>query len=299
VAELEGQVEVLELSGDPEHRGKLDPLAIGLPELREELAASYLVELLRDPPSAWENAIDRAVRDAVRAGERCLGLVVDRLRAGDTDAGREAAEALDVLSDFGLARLGFATPREDSEPVASEASVITIRTPGLSLPDPGVSRETYTRAERVSVATLSLVAAQALRLVSSNRHRHKIVLLDEAWFFLSSVQGRALLNRVIRLGRAFNATVLVATQRLADLGDLSELFGVYLLFGQETEAEARAGLVQIGLDSETPLAQRITEYRQGLCLARDLDGRVGEMQVDLVFPELLAALDNTPKAVGA
>jgi hypothetical protein len=178
----------------------------------------------------------------------------------------------------------------------AEPSIITIRTPGLSLPDPGASRETYTRAERVSVATLTLVAAQALRLVSGNRQRHKIVLLDEAWFFLSSVQGRALLNRAIRLGRAFNATVLVATQRLADLGDLSELFGVYLLFGQETEAEARAGLAQIGLDSEAPLAYRLTEYRQGLCLVRDLDGRVGEMQVDLVFGDLLVALDSTPKA---
>ena len=65
---------MLELSGDAEHRGKLDPLQIGLPELREELAASYLIELLRDPPPAWENAIDRAVRDAVRAGERSLML---------------------------------------------------------------------------------------------------------------------------------------------------------------------------------------------------------------------------------
>jgi hypothetical protein len=300
VPELAGEVEVLELSGAPEHRGKLDPLAIGLPELREELAASYLIELLRDPPPAWENAIDRAVRDSVRAGERSLVCVVERLRGSEADAAREAGEALEVLSDFGLARLGFA-PRsqEGAQPAASEASVITIRTPGLSLPDPGASRETYTRAERVSVATLTLVAAKALRLVSGNRRRHKIVLLDEAWFFLSSVQGRALLNRVIRLGRAFNATVLVATQRLADLGDLSELFGVYLLFGQETEAEARAGLVQVGLEPEAPLGFRLTEYRQGLCLMRDLDGRIGEVQVDLVFPELLAALDNTPKAVAA
>jgi hypothetical protein len=300
VPELSGEIEVLELSGDPEHRGKLDPLAIGLPELREELAASYLIELLRDPPPAWENAVDRAVRDAVRAGKRSLMCVVERLRRSDVDAGREAGEALDVLSDFGLARLGFApSSQEGAQPAASEASVITIRTPGLSLPDPGASRETYSRRERISVATLSLVAAQALRLVSTNRQRHKIVLLDEAWFFLSSVQGRALLNRVIRLGRAFNATVLVATQRLADLGDLSELFGVYLLFGQETEAEARMGLVQVGLDSEAPLANRITEYRQGLCLMRDLDGRVGEVQIDLVFGDLLAALDNTPKAVAA
>jgi hypothetical protein len=180
--------------------------------------------------------------------------------------------------------------------VAGEPSVITIRTPGLSLPDPGASRETYTRAERVSVATLTLVAAQALRLVSGNRQRHKIVLLDEAWFFLSSAQGRGLLNRLIRLARAFNATVLVATQRLADLGDLSDLFGVYLIFGQETEAEARAGLAQIGLDPEGELGLRLTEYRQGLCLMRDLDGRVGEVQFDLVFPDLLAALDSTPKA---
>jgi hypothetical protein len=112
VPELEGRVEVLELSGDPRNRGKLDPLVIGLPELREELASSYLVELLRDPPPAWENAIDRAVRDAVRAGEESLLCVVARLRGADNDAAREAGEALEVLSDFGLARLGFAPIEE-------------------------------------------------------------------------------------------------------------------------------------------------------------------------------------------
>lgn len=176
-----------------------------------------------------------------------------------------------------------------------ERSVITIRTPGLTLPDPGASRDTYTRAERVSVATLSLVAALALRMVSGDRSRHKVLILDEAWFLLGSVQGRALLNRVIRLGRAFNATVLVATQRLADLGELSELFGTYFLFGQETEREARAGLAQIGRDPESATRLRLTEYRQGLCLMRDLEGRVGELQFDLVFPELLAALDSTPR----
>ena len=161
----QGEVEVLELSGDPRHRGKLDPLAIGLPELREELASSYLLELLRDPPPSWENAIDRAVRDAVRAGERSLLCVIARLRESEAGAAREAGEALEVLSDFGLARLGFADGEERAG-CRGEPSVITIRTPGLSLPDPGASRETYTRAERVSVATLSLVAAQALRLVS-------------------------------------------------------------------------------------------------------------------------------------
>lgn len=179
----------------------------------------------------------------------------------------------------------------------AEPSVITIRTPGLSLPDPGASRETYTRAERVSVATLALVAAKALRLVSGNRQRHKIVLLDEAWFLLASTQGRTLLNRLVRLGRSMNTTILLATQRLADLGDLSELVGVYFLFGQDSLTEAERALRMVDLDPEdAALRQRLTEYRQGLCLVRDLDGRVGEVQIDPVFGDLLEALDSTPKA---
>jgi hypothetical protein len=297
VPELAGEVEVLELSGDPRHRGKLDPLAIGLPELREELASSYLLELLRDPPPAWENAIDRAVRDAVRAGEESLSCVVERLSLSAGDASREAAQALEVLSDFGLARLGFADQisGRSEVPAGPATSVITIRTPGLSLPDPGASRETYSRAERVSVATLSLVAAKALRLVSTNRQRHKIVLLDEAWFLLASTQGRLLLNRLVRLSRSMNATILLATQRLADLGDLSELVGVFFLFGQDSIPEAERALAMIGLDPKDPaLRALLLEARRGLCLMRDLDGRVGVVQFDLVFPELLAALDNTP-----
>jgi len=84
------------------------------------------------------------------------------------------------------------------------------------------------------------------------------------------------------------------------LGDLSELVGVYFLFGQDSLPEAERALALVGLDPEdTALRSRLTEYRQGMCLMRDLDGRVGELQVDLVFPELLAALDNTPKAAQA
>lgn len=298
VPELDGSVEVLELSGAVEHRGKLDPLAIGLDELREELASSYLLELLPSPPPAWENAVQRAVRDAVRAGERSLTSVVARLREGDAREGQEVGDALEVISDFGLARLGFG--EGDGARLQAAGPVTTIRTPGLSLPDPRVSRETYTRAERISVATLSLVAALALRLVSGDRGRHKVVLLDEAWFVLASSQGRALLNRLVRLGRSSNTTVLLASQRLADLGDLSELVGTYFLFGQESDAEAARALELIGLDPKSAdLRGRLREYRKGRCLMRDLDGRVGELQFDLVFPELLEALDTTPRRAEA
>ncbi|MBS1891186.1 MAG: ATP-binding protein [Actinobacteria bacterium] len=295
LADVGDEVRLLELSADPEHRGKLDPLAIGLPELREELASSYLLELLRDPPPSWEVAIDRAVRDAVRDGEERLPSVVDRLRGVDAPGAREAAEALEVISDFGLARLGFADRTEVPGPVAV-SNLTTIRMPGLNLPEPGTERAAYTRSERVSVATLALVAALALKLISGERSRHKLVLLDEAWALFASSQGRALLNRLVRLGRAFNATILLVSQRLEDLGELSQLVGVSLLFGQDSLRAAAAGIEAIGLDpGEGGLAQRLTEYRRGRCLMRDLDGRVGEVQVD-PLPDLLAALDTSPGA---
>ena len=291
---LDGRVEVLELSAAEEHRGKLDPLAVGLEDLREELASSYFLELLREPAPSWENQIQRAVRDVVRRKGRSSLEVIDQLRLSDHPAAGEVADALEVVSDFGLARLGFGDGSEAQQ--RAVAPVTTIRTPGLTLPDPRASRETYTRAERISVATLALVAAYALRLVATDRSRHKVVLLDEAWFLLASPQGRTVINRLVRLGRAFNATVLLATQRLSDLGDLQDLIGTYLIFGQESDAEAARALELIGLDpQDRALNARLREFRKGRCLMRDLDGRVAEVQIDPADPQLLAALDTTPR----
>jgi hypothetical protein len=107
------------------------------------------------------------------------------------------------------------------------------------------------------------------------------VVLDEAWFLFASPQGRALLNRLIRLARAFNATILLLTHRIGDLGDLSELIGEWFIFGQDGEAEARAALEQarIPVTPELVAAQCATE-REGRCLLRDRHGRTAAMQHD-------------------
>ena len=292
LAELGERVGVLELSGDPAQQGKLDPLAIGLEDLREELACSYLLELLPGPSSTWENAVSLAVKDTVREGSRSLSRVVELLLTSDRAGARDAGEALEVIRDFGLARLGFG----DGQTTGIEAvkPVTTIRMPGLSLPEPSAARDTYTRAERVSVATLSLVAAYALQLISGDRSRHKVVGLDEIWFLLASPQGRQIINRLVRLGRAFNATLLLGTHRIGDLGDLADLIGVVLVFGQDSDEAASAALRFIGLEPTRELIGLVRELRAGRCLMRDLSGRVGEVQVDLVYPHLLQAFQTTP-----
>jgi hypothetical protein len=298
VPELEGRVAVIELSGDEEQRGRLDPLAIGLADMREELAASYFLELLRDPPPVWENAIQRAVRDTVREGGRSSLLVIEKLRRARSPEAREAGDALEVAGDFGVARLAFGTGAEAAETVA--APVMTIRTPGLTLPEAEAAPDSYTRAERVSVATLSLVAALAMRLVAADRSRHKVVLLDEAWFLLASRPGRALINRLVRLARAYNATVLIATQRLGDLGELADLIGQWFVFELKTEDEAKRALGYLALDTDDPARiQQLRELPAGRCLMRDLDGRVGELKFDLAPAHLLEAFATDPPGVPA
>lgn len=296
---LEGMVELVELSGAAGQQGRLDPLAIGIEDLREELAVSYLLELLRDPPASWENAISRAVKHTVNDGGRSSMLVIERLLAAKDDpAAREAGEALEVVCDLGLARLGFASGRpQEQQQQQTVPGVLSIRTPGLLLPDPAAARETYTRQERISTATLSLLAAYVIKLISSDRHQHKLVLLDEAHSFLATRQGRAVIARLVKMGRACNTTVLLATQLIGDLGELVDLIGTWFIFGQDSDAEAKRALTLLGLDGEDQaLIAMLRQARVGRGLMRDLHGRVGEIQTDPVDPQLLAALTTTPQA---
>jgi hypothetical protein len=69
IPELEGRVEVIEISGQERFRGMLDPLRIAPPSIREEVASAYLVELLPAAPPAWETHIRKAVRDAIGRGQ--------------------------------------------------------------------------------------------------------------------------------------------------------------------------------------------------------------------------------------
>ncbi|WP_354700510.1 hypothetical protein DSM112329_00789 [Paraconexibacter sp. AEG42_29] len=295
--DLHDRVGVLELTGAEGQEGRLDPMAIGLEDLREELTVSYLLELLRDPPASWEHAIARAVRDVTRdvtrEGGRTTRAVLVRLRELDAPAAAEVADALEVIADVGLARLGFGTAAATEELV--QRQLTTIRTPGLTLPEPGVSRETYTRAERISVATLSLVAALALRLVSNDRSRHKVVLLDEAWFLLASSQGRAVINRLVRLARAYNATVLLVTQRLDDVEEIRDLVGTWLIFGQDADSEATHALELLGVEPSPARVAMLRGARAGRCIMRDLQGRVAEVQVDCPDSGLLEAFNTTPR----
>ena len=299
VAGLDGLVDVVDVTAGEETRGLLDPLRIAPPTLREDLALSYFTAILRNPSDAWELEIQRAVQQVLQRGESSSLAVLEALEHSPNDDARRAGEALRTRGNSALGALAFGDSKLGVG--ATRAPITTIRTSGLQLPGPRTPREDMTHAERMSLATLSLVASYALRLVETSRgERGKLVVIDEAWSLLASTEGKALINRINRMGRAMDATLVLATQTLGDVGDLEKLVGTRVVFGLETREEAAAALELLGLDRDDEATiDRIRAYSAGQCLMRDVNGRVGELQIDLVFQRLVDALDTSPAGQGS
>lgn len=292
VAEI---TETIELSGADRHRGLLDPLRVGSEETREDLAYSFLTGVLPGPvPPVWQTRLRIAISESVAAGARNCGEVVRRLSGSADPDAIEAARAIEIHGRGGLAKLGLGTGGEPA-PDPAQAEVVSLRIAGLTLPLAGTPRAELLEEERIGLAVLRLLAAYALRLCATDPGRHSVLAMDEAWALLADSQGRALLERISRLGRSQNLTPILATQMLGDAAELEPLVGAFFAFGVETEEEARRALTLLRLDPDDEAARRrLTSHRAGRCHLRDFSGQVGQVQVE---PPawMLERLDTTPR----
>jgi hypothetical protein len=289
------QIETIELSGEERYRGLLDPMRIGAEETREDLTYNFLLSILPSPVKPeWQTQLRLAVSEAAAEGARSCGEVLARMARSQSPDAAEAARAIEVHGSGGLAKLGLGHEGTELAELG-DAQVVSLRIRNLTLPLAGTARSELLEEERTSLAVLRLLAAYALRLCASDTTRHSVLAMDEAWALTSDSQGRALLERISRLGRSQNITPILATQMLGDAAELEPLVGALFAFGVETEAEARKALELLRLDVDDEAAiQRLLGYRAGRCYLRDFEGQVAPMQVDPP-PWLLGELDTTPR----
>lgn len=300
-----GRAQVVELSGSS--TACLDPLAVFDGPDRIRYAVGFLSQLTGTSPTGLAGAtLAEAVRTVAEADGRLID-VIDRLRGrADVDGDRDAdtlARKLANLAREPVARLAFG----DGDVLTMDADYIVLWTPGLSLPDRDeLDRPGDLLPEQVVSQALLYLAAGIARTVAFADHRFAVALFDEAWSLTASPQGRALLLEGVRDGRKHNAAVWLVTQHPDDLGDdrLAELLGPRFVFRQSGDG-ARKACRLLGLDPDPRWIERletddpIEGLASGQCLFRDVRGRVGRIQVATAeTPELAAAIDTTPKAVG-
>jgi hypothetical protein len=292
--------ECVTLRPDPSLRGVLDPLRVAPEHLRQEVAVSFLRDLLparADP--RWETAVVAAVDRVISRAHRptCLE-VVKALTDGDA-VEAQVGGALAVYARSGLTQLGFADVEVKLPPVGqSQVTYVPIR--DLPGPEPGMRRSEYSQAERVGEQLVRLIAMFAMHLMGSERERLKLFSFDEGWRLLGDPAGRVLLSSLQRMGRSELAVPIISTQLVTDalIGEresLENLIGATFVFGMRSEAEAARALALVGLDPDDGRMRRsLLELEAGRCLLRDHRGRIEAIQVDVVVPSLLRALSTTP-----
>lgn len=299
--EVAPYVECVTLKPDSNLRGMLDPLRVAPPHLRQDVAVSFLRDLLpaRAEPS-WETAVVAAV-DAVlrRAREPTCLQVVQALQQGD-EIDAQVGKTLEIYARSGLTQLGFADPDIRLPPVgAAQVTYLPIR--DLPGPEPGTPRSEHSQAERVGEQIVRLIAMFAMHLLALDRDRLKVFSFDEGWRLLGDAVGRSLLASLQRMGRSELAVPIISTQLVSDtmLGERSSienLVGATFAFGMRSDAEAARALRLLGLDPEDArLRRRLLAFDCGRCLFRDHRGRVEAIKVDVVLPTLLRAFSTTPQ----
>lgn len=299
VESLKGSLYQIEFSRDKRFHGSLDPMWVPPVEMREGMTITYLCEVLnadrRDP--RCKTAMMEAINDAVEHEEWSLNAVVERLGSG-SKIGRELADELSTISRFGIASLAFGDRQDTNDILQTDRSFVTVRTPALTLPDAKVSKENYTEGERLSVATMGLVVGFAMRMMYERRDRHKLWFFDEAHTAVASRESAAALERAIRMGRAMNTTILLATQRASDISRLKHLIGMMIQHAPSSEQDAADGIELLGRDrmDQAFIRRMMSANQKGLCWIKDIEGRVGEVQIDPL--DLLDVFNTSAPKVG-
>lgn len=222
------------------------------------------------------------------------------------------------LIELPYANLVFAENADTNTSNTSKRRIIyTLR--GMAIPSAKTKPEAMTESQRFAVAIMYLLT----RLASSNLSQSltvkpgtntlgtppNLLVIDEANMVVGVDQGAQLVKESFGKGRSYNlATMLIdqLARRIANIeqegegeatgNQVSTTFG----FMQKSMPEARAMLPLYGRDGDDGLAAQFLKYPQGqlgtgYTLMRDVDNKIGLLEVTLVFREIAAAFDTNPQ----
>lgn len=210
---------VVKMSALEEEPGAFDPFRYAPGPIAAEIATNHILSVLGGPDGLTQEqqlmvgaALKKAGSITDNQGNysaRCVGDAFDFMT--DESVKKQIMQQVESSSLFAL---GIAL--EPLERFTKETGLVLIefdRKP--ELPDPTKLAATHTRPERIALASLRLVTRASLEMLSLAGGG--VLIVDEAWTFLSSTEGLAALTQLGREGRSLRILPIFATQRIADV----------------------------------------------------------------------------------
>lgn len=279
--------EVVTVSSLAEEPGLLDPFRFARPTDAAQIALAHILTVFVEMREEDEIKLSAGLTRAATAGARSVGeaLTDDLVPEEVRNLVMQQAEGAPLFA------MGVGDNSSDAHgSLGGDTGGLTLVQfdRQLDLPSQVAPVKEYNRNERIAVAAVRLVARAALEQMF--QHGGGVLVLDEAHVFLSSQEGRAILQRLGREGRSQRILPILATQRIADLvaneADMGSYLGRTMVMRMTDEREASAALNVCGLDATPERLSKLGEAgpdrEAGLPawgLLRGLNGRCAAVSV--------------------
>jgi hypothetical protein len=202
-----------------------------------QLLSRHILRVLRELPEADEIELSHGLLEGIRAGARCADQALEFVPLPGT---RALIRKLAATSP--LFALGFGS--EPGPPLATDRRLTLIEfDQKLDLPNADVAGARLPRSQAEALAAINLVTRASVSMLA--RAGGGVLILDEAWTFLSNSDSLAFVHQLGRESRSLNVVPVFCTQRVADLlthdmeGFLSRVFVMKLKDRVEAEAAFR------------------------------------------------------------
>ncbi|SFR07067.1 ATP-binding protein [Desulfoscipio geothermicus] len=215
----------------------------------------------------------------------------------------QCALLLESLRDGSLGHLVFGT---DTDNKISQVTIVNLQ--GLPLPRAAQNllAGRITESERQGLAVLYLAAVMAREVAFTLPVEIiKCEVFDEAWMLLGISEGKRVVDELIRMGaRSYGVIPILITQNTTDIADLQTIknnVSYILCFRAQDKDEIMANLELLGADNEEKknyergLGTIFPTMRDGWCIMRDAQGRIGQVYIDPRPEYLLDLFDTSPK----
>jgi hypothetical protein len=312
---LKGFFSILELSGKAEDRGKLDPFMVyevkdKEGEEKEEAKAqayevavsvlSFLMHAKRGDDISL--AITEACQYARDHKDPCMQRVIEYVNRNQDNPKNEwlkqeftkMSNHLEHFKSFKVTQLLFGDGTNEAISLDRPLTILQIQ--GLTLPNEKDNPDSYTPDKVASMGIMISLTALVRKFAFSNRLIFKFIGMDEQWFWNITEMGSKLIDEIIRQGRAINTGMHLIDQNADNIGShIRNLIGIKFVYRTPDIDQAKSALEYLKLEPTEANIRRVTDMKKYHVLMQDLNGRVGEVRINLVFKELLNAFNTRPK----
>ncbi|SDJ25732.1 AAA-like domain-containing protein [Alteribacillus bidgolensis] len=296
--DLGGEVNIITLSSDEEDRGKLDPYSI-LSDKKDAktLALDILTFLTGVQINDSERfpKLSRAVNEVTNSENPCMNAIVEHLLSQEDKVAHSLGEHIQSFQELSFAQLLFGNGQVKN-PISLETAMNVLQIQNLQLPSADKKTNEYNLSEMLSVAMMLPISSFALEFIHMDRGLFKVVLLDEAWAILNTMQGKHLASKLVREGRSMQAAIYLVTQNADDLLDekMKNNIGMKFAFRSTDPNELKNILEFFNLKDTEYNRSTLQELQPGQCLFQDIHGRCGVVSINVLFQDIHDAFDTRP-----